>query len=44
LVDCPSLLEVLKLSTVPPYTTLQKATRRLLAATPACGSAQERGN
>jgi hypothetical protein len=35
LADCPSLLEVLKLSTVPHYTTLQKATRRLLAAAPA---------
>jgi probable HAF family extracellular repeat protein len=35
LADCPSLLEVLKLSTVPHYTTLQKAARRLLAATPA---------
>src|ERR1700675_1956505 len=32
LTDCPSLLEVLKLSTVPHFTTLQKATRRLLAA------------
>jgi hypothetical protein len=32
LADCPSLLEALKLSTVPHYTTLQKATRRLLSA------------
>lgn len=35
LADCRSLLEVLKLSTVPHYTTLQKAARRLLAAAPA---------
>ena len=35
LADCPSLLEVLKLSTVPHYTTLQKAACRLLAAAPA---------
>jgi hypothetical protein len=35
LADCPSLLEVLKLGAVPHYTTLQKASCRLLAATPA---------
>ena len=35
LADCPSLLEVLKLSAVPHYTTLQKASCRLLAAAPA---------
>jgi hypothetical protein len=35
LADCPSLLEVLKLGAVPHYTTLQKASRRLLAAAPA---------
>lgn len=35
LTDCPSLLEALKLDTVPHYTTLQKATRRLLSAAPA---------
>jgi hypothetical protein len=35
LADCPSLLEVLKLDAVPHYTTLQKASCRLLAAAPA---------
>jgi hypothetical protein len=35
LTDCPSLLEVLKLGAVPHYTTLQKASCRLLAAAPA---------
>jgi hypothetical protein len=35
LADCPSLLEVLKLGAVPHYTTLQKASCRLLAAAPA---------
>jgi hypothetical protein len=35
LADCPSLLETLQLARVPHYTTLQKATRRLLAAAPA---------
>jgi hypothetical protein len=35
LADCPSLLEVLKLGAVPHYTTLQKASCRLLAAEPA---------
>ena len=35
LADCPSLVEVLKLGTVPHYTTLQKAACRLLAAAPA---------
>jgi hypothetical protein len=35
LADCPSLLETLELARVPHYTTLQKATRRLLAAAPA---------
>jgi hypothetical protein len=34
LADCPSLLEVLKLGAVPHYTTLQKASCRLLAAAP----------
>jgi hypothetical protein len=35
LADCPSLTEALALARVPHYTTLQKAARRLLAATPA---------
>jgi hypothetical protein len=35
LADCPSLMETLELASVPHYTTLQKAARRLLAATPA---------
>lgn len=35
LADCPSLVETLRLSGVPHYTTLQKAARRLLAAAPA---------
>jgi hypothetical protein len=35
LADCPSLLEVLKLGAVPHYTTLHKASCRLLAAAPA---------
>lgn len=35
LADCPSLVEALKLSEVPHYTTLQKAARRLLASAPA---------
>lgn len=35
LADCPSLVEVLKLGAVPHYTTLQKASCRLLAAAPA---------
>ena len=35
LADCPSLVETLGLASVPHYTTLQKAARRLLAATPA---------
>lgn len=30
--DCPSLVEVLELASVPHYTTLQKAARRLLSA------------
>jgi Transposase DDE domain len=33
--DCPPLLETLALARVPHYTTLQKATRRLLASGPA---------
>jgi IS5 family transposase len=35
LADCPSLVETLGLVSVPHYTTLQKAARRLLAAAPA---------
>ena len=35
LADCPSLVETLGLASVPHYTTLQKAARRLLAAAPA---------
>ena len=35
LADCPSLVETLELASVPHYTTLQKAARRLLAAAPA---------
>jgi hypothetical protein len=35
LADCPSLVETLQLASVPHYTTLQKAARRLLAAAPA---------
>ena len=34
LVDCPSLREAISLEQVPHYTTLQKATRRLLASVP----------
>lgn len=35
LADCPSLRAVISLEQVPHYTTLQKATRRLLASAPA---------
>jgi hypothetical protein len=35
LMDCPSLVKALGLKEVPHYTTLQKATRRLLASAPA---------
>jgi Transposase DDE domain len=35
LADCPSLVETLELASLPHYTTLQKAARRLLAAAPA---------
>jgi hypothetical protein len=35
LADCPSLVEILRLTGIPHYTTLQKAARRLLAAAPA---------
>jgi hypothetical protein len=35
LADCPSLAEAIELASVPHYTTLQKAARRLLAAAPA---------
>jgi hypothetical protein len=35
LADCPSLVEALGLASVPCYTTLQKAARRLSASTPA---------
>jgi hypothetical protein len=35
LADCPSLAEAMELASVPHYTTLQKAARRLLAAAPA---------
>ena len=35
LADCPSLAEAIELGSIPHYTTLQKAARRLLAAAPA---------